>query len=80
MPAEFLAEIEKLRPGKPTAPVRLPLGFHIFQLTDTRPARQMPFEEVREEIALHLANAKRAASVERLRQRLSVADFIRTPL
>ena len=80
MPAEFLAAVQKLAPGKPGSPVRLPLGFHILQLTDTRPARQMPFEEVRAEIALHLANGKRAAALGGLRQRLSTAEFIRTPL
>ena len=80
MPPEFIAEIQKLQPGKRGAPVRLPLGFHIFQLTDTRPARQMPFEEVRGEIALQLGNAKRAAAVDRLRARLTTAEFVRTPL
>lgn len=80
MPADFMAAVQKLAPGKPSPPVRLALGFHILQLTDTRPARQMPFQEVRGEIGLHLANAKRAAAVERLRQRLTTAEFIRTRL
>ena len=80
MPADFMAEVEKLKPGKPSAPVRLHLGFHILQLTDSRPARPMPFAEVQAEIALHLQNAKRAAAIERLRQRLAMAEFIRTPL
>ena len=80
MPPEFIAEIQKLRPGKPGAPVRLPLGFHVFQLSDTRPARQMPFEEVRGEIALQLANAKRVEAIDRLRARLTTAEFARTPL
>ena len=80
VPAEFIAEVEKLRPGKPTTPIRLHLGFHIFQLTDSRPARQMPFEEVNAEIALHLTNAKRAAAIERLKQRLTMAEFIRASL
>ena len=80
MPADFMAEVVKLALGKPTAPLKLHLGIHILQLTDTRPARQIPFEEVRGEIALHLTNAKRAAAVERLRQRLTAAEFIRTRL
>lgn len=80
MPADFMAEVGKLALGKPSAPLRLHLGIHILQLTDSRPARQMPFEEVGAEIALHLANAKRAAAAERLRQRLMVAEFIRAPL
>ena len=80
MPAEFVAAVQKLTPGKPSPPVRLPLGFHIFQLTDTRLARPMPLDEAREEIALHLANGKRAAAISRLRERLSTAEFIRTPL
>ena len=80
MPAEFVAAVQKLQAGKLSAPARLPLGFHILQLTDTRPARQMEFADVRDEIALHLTNAKRAAAVDRLRQRLTTAEFIRTPL
>ncbi len=80
MPEDFVAAIRTSPPGKPGPPVRLPLGFHIFQLTDTRPARQMPLDETRGEIGLHLANGNRAAAVERLRQRLSTAEFVRTPL
>ena len=80
MPEEFLAQVENLQPGTPSAPVRLPLGFHILQLTDTRPARQMMFDEAKGEIALHLTNTRRAAAVEKLRQRLTTAEFIRTPL
>ena len=80
MPPNFLAEVEKLKPGKPSAPLRSHVGFHILQLTDTRPARQLPFEEVQRETALHLRNAKRAAAVERLRDRLTAAEFVRTPL
>jgi peptidyl-prolyl cis-trans isomerase C len=80
MPEELIAEVEKLAPGKPSAPVRTPLGFHILQLADTRPARQLSFDEVRGEIALHLTNRKRAAAVEKLRQQLTTAEFVRTPL
>jgi len=80
MPADFIAEVEKLEPGKPNTPLRLHLGFHILQLTDSRAARQMPLEEVLPEITLHLTNAKRAAAVERLRQRLTMAEFVRPPL
>ena len=80
MPAGLIAEIQKQSPGKASAPVQSALGFHIFQLTDTRPPRQMEFEEVAGEIALHLANAKRASAVERLREGLAAAEFIRTPL
>ncbi|HSH37185.1 MAG TPA: peptidylprolyl isomerase [Chthoniobacterales bacterium] len=80
MPPDFIAEVEKLAPGKPGKPVRLQHGFHILQLTEGRPARQMPFEEVQAEIALHLANGKRGPAVERLQHRLAAAEFIRTPL
>ncbi len=80
MPEEFMAEVEKLRPGKPHPPFRSRLGFHILQLTDARPERQMAFEEVRSDIAAYLANAKRAAAVEKLAGRLRAAEFVRTPL
>jgi hypothetical protein len=80
MPADFIGEVEKLQPGTTSAPVRTLLGFHLLQLTDARPARQMPFDEVRSEIGTKLASARRAAAVEQLAERLRTAEFIRPPL
>ena len=80
MPEYFIAEIEKLRPGVRRPPFRSPLGFHILELTESKPGRQMEFEEVRAEIALQLANARRAAATDVLAGQLRTAEFLRTPL
>jgi foldase protein PrsA len=74
MPEEFIAEGEKLHRGETSAPIQSHLGFHIFQLTDTKPPRDMTFEEAKGEIALALANEKRAAAVAALQEQLKLAD------
>lgn len=70
VPPEFWAELQKLAIGETSAPVRSHLGFHILQVSDVRPARQMTFEEARAELAAELANRKRAAAVVNIAQRL----------
>jgi hypothetical protein len=72
IPAEFLAEIKKLRVGETSKPFRSHLGFHIAQLTEIKPARVLSFEEARGEIMLALANEHRATSVARIAREISV--------
>lgn len=71
MPAEFIAELNKLQAGQASQPFRSHLGFHIVQLTEIKPARVLSFEEVREEVALTLANERRADSVQRIAREIS---------
>jgi hypothetical protein len=78
VPPEFLAQIEKLQIGQITAPFQTPLGFHIAQLTDIKPRRQLTYDEVRAEIQEQLRNEKRASAVANLAERLRVAEFVRT--
>ncbi|HEV3410240.1 MAG TPA: peptidylprolyl isomerase [Chthoniobacterales bacterium] len=73
MPPEFIAELEKLRVGELSAPVRSHLGFHLVRLTDLKPAREMPFEEVQPEITLSLRNGRRAAAVAQIAEQLGRA-------
>jgi foldase protein PrsA len=70
MPPEFIEQLEKLNLGEISAPIRSHLGFHIVQLTEVKPAREMTFEETQNEIALLMTNEKRTAAVARLRERL----------
>ncbi len=72
MPPEFFAEVEKLGIGEFSAPIRSHLGFHLVQLTDAKPPREMDFEEVHAEIAWQLQNQKRAAAVAQLSEKLKV--------
>jgi parvulin-like peptidyl-prolyl isomerase len=78
VPPEFVAQLEKLRVGQITAPFQTPLGFHIAQLTDVKPPRQLTYDEARAEIHQQLLNAKRAAAVASIAERLRVAEFTRT--
>jgi parvulin-like peptidyl-prolyl isomerase len=71
IPPEFAAELQKLGVGETSKPFRSHLGFHIAQLTDTKPSRLLTFEEVRPEISLALANDRRAAIASNLAETLS---------
>ena len=71
VPAEFMAEITKLRVGETSKPVRSHLGFHIAQLTEIKPARRLSFDQVRSEILSTLANERRARSVARIGREIS---------
>jgi parvulin-like peptidyl-prolyl isomerase len=70
MPPEFMEQLEKMRVGEISAPLRSHLGFHIVKLTEIKAARALSFEETQSEIALGQANEKRTAAVTRLIERL----------
>ncbi len=72
MPPDFVAAVSKMHVGEISPPVRTPLGFHIIELTDSKPARQMVFEEARQEVVLALGNEKRQKALQKL-----VADLVR---
>jgi foldase protein PrsA len=75
MAPDFMAEIRKLPLGKVSKPFRTGLGFHIAQVTEIKPARLLSFEEARPEIALAIANERRALQADKLAQELSRADY-----
>jgi PPIC-type PPIASE domain len=79
VPSDFFSEVAKLRVGETSKPFRSHLGFHIVQLTDMRPSREMSFEEARAGIAATLEALKRRAAVELLTAGLKTADFRRPP-
>lgn len=68
MPADFMAEIDKLSPGETSQPVHTHLGWHIIKLLEKKPARVPAFEEVRAEILEKLRNAERVQAVKEMRQ------------
>ncbi len=70
MPPDFVAAAVKLRPGEISRPIRTRLGFHILKLIDVQPARQKTFEEAGTDIAIELANQKRAIALQKLNVRL----------
>jgi hypothetical protein len=72
MPPDFVAVVIKMHVDEISPPFRTRLGFHIIQLTDSKPVRQMVFEEVRQEVGLALENEKRRRALQSL-----VADLVR---
>jgi parvulin-like peptidyl-prolyl isomerase len=78
MPAEFIREVEKLGVGQRSNPFRSHLGFHIVEVSEIRPARLLSFAEARGEIALALADERRALIAKRLADMLSVATYARS--
>jgi hypothetical protein len=60
---EFWEAAARLPIGEVSTPIRTHLGFHIVQVTDTRPAEPSPFEQVRAEIGSAIANERRPAAV-----------------
>ena len=79
VPSDFFSEVAKLRVGETSKPFRSHLGFHIAQLTDMRPSREMSFDEARTAIAATLEVWKRRAAVELLVAGLKTADYRRPP-
>jgi parvulin-like peptidyl-prolyl isomerase len=74
VPPEFIAEIKKLRVGETSKPFRSHLGFHIAQVTETRAAHLLTFEEARPEISVALGNGRRANRVDQIAKTLAGAD------
>jgi parvulin-like peptidyl-prolyl isomerase len=70
VPADFWAAVHDQHPGDAAGLVRTRLGFHVLQVTDARPAQEMPMEAARKSVLLALQNEKRRASVGALRRDL----------
>jgi hypothetical protein len=66
MPPDFIEVATKLKPGGISKPIRTRLGFHILKLVDAQPPRQRSFDEVQTDIAIDLANQKRATAIKSL--------------
>ena len=66
MPPDFFAAVAKMHIGEISQPIRTLLGFHIIKLVENQSTHQLSFDEVRGDIALDLANQKRAALVQKL--------------
>jgi peptidyl-prolyl cis-trans isomerase C len=77
IPQDFFNTVSHLKVGEVPKMFRSALGFHIVQLTETKPARQMSFEEARSEILTRLTNAHRREAVENLASRLSESSTLR---
>jgi foldase protein PrsA len=74
MPPEFIVEIKKLRVGETSKTFRSHLGFHIAQVTETRAAHLLTFEEARPEISVALSNGRRVNRVDEIAKTLARPD------
>jgi hypothetical protein len=80
MPSDFFAAIKGIRVGQISSVIRTRLGFHLVQLTNAVPTREMPFDQVEAEIRLTLENQKRQVALEQLKGDLSrPEESIATP-
>ena len=59
MPADFMAQVERLRVGETSAAVETKLGWHLLRVTERRESRLPTFAEVRSEIEAVLDLAAR---------------------
>jgi parvulin-like peptidyl-prolyl isomerase len=71
MPSDFFAAIKGIRVGQISSVIRTRLGFHLVQLTNAVPTREMEFDQVEAEIRLTLENQKRQVALEELKGELS---------
>ena len=72
-PSDFFAATAKMRPGEMSRPLRTSLGFHIVQITDLKPLRQMSLEEAHPDIDAALEHEKRRAALQKLDVDLSAS-------
>ncbi|MEY2601757.1 MAG: hypothetical protein QOJ36_1076 [Verrucomicrobiota bacterium] len=78
MPSDFVEAAGKMHPGEIGKPIRTRLGFHILNLIDVQPPRQKSFDEACKDIAIELANQKRATAIQQLIGDLSSqTDYLR---
>jgi hypothetical protein len=79
IPPDFFAAAVKISPGQISQPIRTSLGFHIVQITDSKPARQMTFGEAHADIHATLELEKRRIAVQKLEAAFGVqARIIRS--
>jgi hypothetical protein len=62
----FFSATTKLHMRQSSPPIQTRLGFHIVQLTDSKPVQQLPFDQARAEIAAALESEQRQHAVEAL--------------
>ncbi len=74
---EFEATCLKLSPGEMSGAVKTALGYHVILLTERRPARVRPLEEVKEQIGRKLASDQKQRSLQDFVQQLRAKAQIR---
>ena len=76
MPPDFAGVVFSLAPGRLSDPFRTGIGWHIVEVTDTRPARDCAFHEVEKEILDLFETHRRELAVQEFIQRLRANSVI----
>ncbi|MDF1580967.1 MAG: peptidyl-prolyl cis-trans isomerase [Desulfuromonadales bacterium] len=76
MPPEFDQVVFKLQPGRLSELIKTEYGYHVFLVDDKRPAQQLTFEDVRDEIYTTLKMQKEEAAYHQWLQGLRAAAQI----
>jgi parvulin-like peptidyl-prolyl isomerase len=71
VPADFWSAVKGIPVGAPASVIRTSLGFHVVEVSDARPPRQISLEEARAGILLALENERRVAAVKALTTELA---------
>ncbi|MDI1311531.1 peptidylprolyl isomerase [Prosthecobacter sp.] len=66
MPADFIAAVQKLKIGQPSAPVQTQLGWHLIRVLERHASRLSTFEEAKVEITALLISQRREQAVQSL--------------
>lgn len=72
MPEPLASEIEKAQLKSLSAPVKTDLGWHVFEVLERRPERQLTFEEARSEVEQRMQMEYIENDLRELREQLGV--------
>lgn len=70
VPADFAAPVFAQEPGKVGSAFRTKIGWHIVQVEERLPARELSWEELRPELTAFLENESRQPAIQALLRRL----------
>ncbi len=70
MPEDFSKVVFQLKPGDISEPFKTSIGWHIVEVTDHKPERELTFEEMSDEIASILRTERREDTIKRLMKKL----------
>lgn len=68
--AEFADALAEVEPDRWSGPIPSPFGMHLVRVTDRRPARQPPLEEIRDAVLAEWRDRRRQEAQEQAYQRM----------
>lgn len=77
VPEDFSSRVFSLEKGKLSEPFRTSIGWHVVEVLDHQPEREVTYEEARGQIERHLRNTRRADTIQLLMKKLRTVARIR---